>query len=552
MLHWLFSRPLQVKFFFSTALLVSAALLVLMLNVLQVLNQFLTHHVEQDMQQSTHILAMALMVGPAAHDPNDLRQLLQNVQEMHGYCYLAVLDNAGKLLASSENNPALRPADAKMTSPDSDGDCFDGTIPLSHDGNAFGTLHYGVETGYFEELKHTLRIKLFIVSALWLVVGAAVYFLLVHRLVQPLRAITRASESMAHGNLNAVMPKDLPQDELGLLATSLSNMAASLRQRIESQQSYAHALYAEQARLNALVSILPVGIMFVDPERRVQFINQECRRLWGLSENEDYLDQHDIDLIAHARNMMEQPDFFIQHVDSALKEYGIGTPFDTKLLTGRTIRSRSCVVPDASGERYIGRIWMFQDVSEEHARLHAAHARAERDALTTLYNRHRFEADLEHMFAQAQRNDRRLSLLYFDLDDFKSINDRFGHASGDKVLKAIAQAVTLQARRNEIVYRLGGDEFAILVADSSPAGVEALARRVTETIGSLQFNFTGHTVQIQCSMGIATYPLAQPTGTALELVQHADLAMYQAKHFGKNRWQMFDPDLPLDLGKDSR
>ena len=81
MLNWLFSRPLQIKFFFSTILLVSAVLLVLMLNVLQVLNPFLSHHIEQDMQERTHILAMTLMDGPAAHNQEDLQQLLQDVSE---------------------------------------------------------------------------------------------------------------------------------------------------------------------------------------------------------------------------------------------------------------------------------------------------------------------------------------------------------------------------------------------------------------------------------------------------------------------------------------
>ena len=74
MLNWLRSLPIQIKFFFSTVLLVSVVLLVLLLNVLQVFNPFLMHYIEQDMQDRTHILAMGLMAGPAAHNPKDLRQ----------------------------------------------------------------------------------------------------------------------------------------------------------------------------------------------------------------------------------------------------------------------------------------------------------------------------------------------------------------------------------------------------------------------------------------------------------------------------------------------
>ena len=110
MLNWLFSRPLQIKFFVSTILLFSTGLLILMLNVFQLMNQFLRHHVEDDMQQRTHILAMAMMVGPAAHNPNDMRKLLEDVSAMHGYCYLTVLNTDGKVLAAAGNTAFAPPA----------------------------------------------------------------------------------------------------------------------------------------------------------------------------------------------------------------------------------------------------------------------------------------------------------------------------------------------------------------------------------------------------------------------------------------------------------
>jgi diguanylate cyclase (GGDEF)-like protein len=329
-------------------------------------------------------------------------------------------------------------------------------------------------------------------------------------------------------------------------------MAASLRDRIESQQRYARDLYSERARLNALFSILPVGIMFVDPARHVQYINPECRRLWCLPEGEDYIGQADTDLIVRARDLLDQPDAFERQMNAALAEYGISAPFDAQLHDERVVRSRSCIVPDAAGECVIGRIWMFEDVTEEYGRLREVQARAERDALTGLYNRRRFEEDIERMFAQAQRDNLRLTLLYFDLDDFKDINDSYGHPSGDKVLKAIAQALTLQSRRNEILYRLGGDEFAILIADAERHQVEALVQRVVSTIEKLQFRFDGHEVRVRCSMGIAACaPDARPD-TAVKLMQQADIAMYQAKHLGKHCWSVFDPAQPLDLGRNSR
>ncbi len=430
--------------------------------------------------------------------------------------------------------------------------CFEGNISLVHDGKPFGELHYGVDTSFVDTLVVRLRSKLLLIAALWFGFGAAVYFLLVRKLVQPLKEITRASELMAEGNLNTPMPRELPQDELGKLAASFSRMATALRERIELQQSYSHALYAEQARLNALVSILPVGIFFVDPSHKVQYINQECRRLWGLSASEDYIGKLDTDLIGDAISQLEQADAFMQNVATAVRVYGISAPFDTPQRSGKIVRSRSCVVPDATGHRYIGRVWMFEDVSLEHARLGEAQARAESDDLTGLHNHRRFEQDMERLFAQVQRSGRHLTLLFFNLDNFKSVNDEHGHAAGDMILKSIGQTLSLNSRRNENLYRLGSDEFAILIVDAEQHHIETLAQRVISTIEQLQFSFSEHRVQIRCSMGIANYTPKTGAGSAAELLQHADAALHLAKRLGKNRWYFYNPEHPLDLGKDSR
>jgi diguanylate cyclase (GGDEF)-like protein len=250
--------------------------------------------------------------------------------------------------------------------------------------------------------------------------------------------------------------------------------------------------------------------------------------------------------------MTLQPDALQQQLDAALKEYGVTPAFDTPLRSGKFIRSRSFVVPDAAGDRYIGRIWMYEDVTVEHARLREAQERAERDALTGLHNRRRFEEDLERSFAQAQRSGSRLSLLYFDLDDFKNINDTHGHATGDKIVKGVAQALMLQARRNESLYHVGGDQFAIMSADSEQRQIETMAQRVIATVGQVRLNVADFQIHISCSVGIAMCAQGERPNNAEELLRQAELAMYQAKHIGKNRWQLYDPALILDLGEDSR
>ena len=414
-------------------------------------------------------------------------------------------------------NPA-RPAVSGNKCTEHPNGCFEGTIPLIHDGKPFGLLRYGVDTRFVDVLKARLRSELLLIAALWFALGTAVYFLLVRKLVRPLKEITRASELMADGDLNAPMPNELPQDELGKLAASFSRMGTALRERIEMQQNYSHALYAEQARLNALVSILPVGIFFVDPSHKVQYINQECRRLWGLSASEDYVGKLDTDLIADAGTQLEQPDAFMQNVATAS-----GSTASASRSTRRSATEEwSAAVPVSCRMRRDTVISAACGCSRTYPLSTPGCAKRrrapKRDDLTGVYNHRRFEKDMGRLFAQVQRSGRHLTLLYFNLDNFKSVNDEHGHAAGDMILKSIGQTLSLNSRRNENLYRLGSDEFAILIADAEQHHIETLARRVISTIDQLRFSFSEHRVQIHCSMGIANYSPETGSGSRCGIV----------------------------------
>ena len=205
----------------------------------------------------------------------------------------------------------------------------------------------------------------------------------------------------------------------------------------------------------------------------------------------------------------------------------------------------SNVVGGSENTRYLGRFWLFEDATDERKQLRLAEQRAEHDALTSLYNRQRFDEDLVRLVAQAERDDSKIALLIFDLDDFKPINDLYGHASGDVVLQQIAQAVSAQLRRNEVLYRIGGDEFALLMVNASDEEIMLLAQRIVSTINSLTFGFSDDRTKVGCSLGIARYPYDATTLSTL--LQHADQAMYKGKNNGKNRY--VSGDIALDASE---
>jgi diguanylate cyclase (GGDEF)-like protein len=199
-------------------------------------------------------------------------------------------------------------------------------------------------------------------------------------------------------------------------------------------------------------------------------------------------------------------------------------------------------VTDVFG-RPVGHLWLFQDVTRERQTADQLIYLAERDALTGLYNRHRFNEELGRMIADAQRHSSRLALLFYDLDDFKYINDTFGHRAGDAMLIRVAGEVAGQVRRNELYARLGGDEFAILVPEISDEMLRVLAERITRAIAQVRFEYEGQSLRLTSSLGVAVFP--DHADNPEDLIARADTAMYQAKEAGKNAWRIYRSDLDI-------
>ena len=164
---------------------------------------------------------------------------------------------------------------------------------------------------------------------------------------------------------------------------------------------------------------------------------------------------------------------------------------------------------------------------------------ARRDVLTGAHNRRAFD---EHWRDLA--GDRRLgrvALMLFDCDDFKSINDTFGHDVGDRALRAIADALRDALRVNDRLYRLGGDEFATVLLDADHAGAEAVAERCREQVGKCELVTAGTPPRLTLSIGIALPDRAN--GDMANLRKQADLAMYAAKHQGGGNIRFYHEDM---------
>ena len=169
--------------------------------------------------------------------------------------------------------------------------------------------------------------------------------------------------------------------------------------------------------------------------------------------------------------------------------------------------------------------------SIENARRYGeARKQAETDALTGLYNQRYFHEMLRRELLRAQRYERSLALILFDVDDFKSINDQVGHLAGDRVLSQAADRLREVVRSVDVPCRIGGDEFAVILPESSAGDAEQLFRRVQSAMRGAAMGIDGD--RLRLSAGIAEI---QHGDTAAGLFERADAALYRAKDMGKDR-----------------
>lgn len=166
---------------------------------------------------------------------------------------------------------------------------------------------------------------------------------------------------------------------------------------------------------------------------------------------------------------------------------------------------------------------------------------AEHDTLTGLYNRYSFEEALQLSILQKARDNTKLALTLFDLDNFKFINDNYGHHIGDEILIQVSQRVSDCLRGNEVFARLGGDEFAIILSNLHT--IDNATRVTKRILNSLDepFNISGIVINMTASIGIAIYP--DNTLNANELLKHADIAMYRSKKLGRNQICYFEDEM---------
>nr|WP_315249727.1 EAL domain-containing protein [uncultured Duganella sp.] len=212
-------------------------------------------------------------------------------------------------------------------------------------------------------------------------------------------------------------------------------------------------------------------------------------------------------------------------------------------LGPRHLRSRTVLGQRPNDEgNYV--LIITEDVTQELAAYAKIHHMAHHDGLTNLPNRAYLNERLESALAGSARADSNVALLCLDLDNFKSINDTFGHGFGDKILLELASRLRASLRSSDTLARLGGDEFAVVLPQvRSLQEAKFAAQRLLDAV-TPAFLVDGQSFAVGISIGIAMS--SSNEGSAEQLMRYGDLALYEAKRTGRNRFELFRPDLETE------
>ena len=338
-------------------------------------------------------------------------------------------------------------------------------------------------------------------------------------------------------------------DDLKATEANLRQAINELRIAESLQSQYLEETEQERARLVSLLSAMNLGILFVAADGRVLYHNPSFRRMWVIDETKPLIGQPAQKILTESTSVLARPDHFSKHLLAVLQTQTVSDTFEIQMTDGRIITELDYPVRDREGH-FLGHLWIYEDVTRERQTAEQLVYLAERDALTGLYNRHRFQQELARTMLESDRHKMPCAVMFFDLDEFKTINDTYGHRAGDALLIRVAGEIGALVRRNEVLARLGGDEFALLLPGVEGNEAEALAERIVRAVAQIPFRFEGQSLRATTSLGIAYYP--EHAVDADDLVARADIAMYQAKDAGKNTWRVFRANIDADSEMRSR
>ncbi|MBT8066436.1 MAG: EAL domain-containing protein [Gammaproteobacteria bacterium] len=356
-----------------------------------------------------------------------------------------------------------------------------------------------------------------------LILCGAVLWLFIRNQSQRIERLKIQAEKFRDADFGEPL-QETQNDELGELAAVFNDMRERLRNTTISRDY-----------VDTILSGMNEAIIVTADDGKIERINTATTHLLGYDDDE--LLGVSIDFLVDTNKTGSLAD---------LKPSGLPKEAMFESKFGESIPvSYTCSIIDSNDGETLNRIYAAQNITERRRAEKRIRYLARIDALTKIPNRMQFQHLLQRSIARARKARNPLCLFYIDVDNFKEINDTFGHLAGDTTLETVAERLAAALPEHSIIGRLAGDEFAVMVDRLGPDGqglksTRELAKTLLSRLSD-PFFVQGHEVFMTASMGIAFYP--EDAVNVIDLIRNADAALYHAKKRGGNDYSFYEPKM---------
>ncbi|MGD8524944.1 MAG: EAL domain-containing protein [Thioalkalispiraceae bacterium] len=529
---------LSTRIMLSVVIAQAIMLVLLVANSVRLINTSHAEIMEQYITESSQLLSLSLQPGLIAHDIALINDAISLLENKPNFAYLIVYDSQGNILSKKlSNNMRLENYLSRPQDQSFEDALTDNIYDIQHEihlfGQHLGTLSIGYSLNKILEFSRQTRQQNTFLAIIGLLLSIIISIFLGLLLTRNLRTLEDGARALQSGQLDYRIKLD-SNDEIGDVAQSFNQLAQHLQSTQKSLDTERAALETEANRLETLLNGVNAVLLEIDPD----------------THNFSYASEGSFELLGYQAEEWLQPGFWIQHIHPEDHNWVIKTimqhnqqPGDYSIdyrmrhINGDYlwVRSIHTIELDEQGKKQ-SRALMLDITEQKKTEDHIVYL-AERDALTGLFNRRRFQEELENRIAYSKRFNQQGALLFIDLDEFKYINDTLGHQTGDDCLLSVSHALSSAIREIDTLARLGGDEFAIILANASEQDAVQVAENLIITLLNKTILPVELSMRISASIGITLFP--EHGITPSELLAKADAAMYTAKRNGRNQVHVY-------------
>ncbi|MBV7476593.1 MULTISPECIES: diguanylate cyclase [unclassified Pseudomonas] len=371
-----------------------------------------------------------------------------------------------------------------------------------------------------------LVVDILFLGGMWLIVRLS--------FVRPVLRLAQGSRELANGNYQ-VHIEHRPNDEVGHLVDAFNDSARRIGTLIGNLEQEHLNLMRAESMFRGIAETSAVGVYIIQDHKFV-FANTRLAQMFGVEQHRLLESLGMFDLVAEGdHDLLEANVPKRLHTDGRFE--GLASEYQARRKDG----SLFDLAVYGSGMFLDGRpakIGIAMDITERKAAEEVIRKLAFYDRMTSLPNRRMMEDRLGQLIALAKREERKLSLLFIDLDKFKAVNDQHGHEAGDWLLAQVASRMGSVLRESDTASRIGGDEFVILLPDARNAeDAVVVAEKIRLVLEQPFVMENGVTLSISSSIGVVIYP--DLADNLRDLLRYGDEAMYRAKKGGRNAVEVF-------------